>query len=128
MIRADYEFVSLNDQQPIDPVERNRAREAARLVAELLSQREEYVLQRRLDKRLWMPTAKWHTGQPFYDYARALLNDDTNTIELLRLYAQQFSGYALWSMSKGEGQALPPHDRTTTSDGSTRKTLPGNIL
>ncbi|HEY7391304.1 MAG TPA: putative sugar O-methyltransferase [Bryobacteraceae bacterium] len=116
MIGADYDFVSLNDQKPIDQVERNWARDASRLVGTLLNQREHYILQRGLDETLWMPTANWHSGQPFYDYARALLDDDTDTIELLRLYAQQFSGYALWSMSKGEGQALPPHERTAIEE------------
>jgi hypothetical protein len=113
MTCAEYDFISLKDQEPIDPIERNWAREASHLVGTLLSQREQYIFQRGLDKALWLPDANWHAGQRFYDNAKALLNDDTNTIELLRLYAQQFSGYALWAMSRRQGQPLPPNDRAT---------------
>ena len=106
-------FVSLDGQEPLSAAEHERARDASAFVRALLDQREDYVARHALNREVWMPAANWEPGQRFYNGARELLAGNAGTIELLRIYAQQFSGYALWCMSKGTGTPLPPLNRQT---------------
>src|SRR5262249_15520373 len=105
------EFVFFADQAPLTPTELSSANTAAAYVRKLFEQRDDYVSRHGLDRDIWMPAANWHSGQPFYRYASELLNGNATAIELLRIYAQQFTGYALWCMSKGPDTPLPPLDR-----------------
>jgi putative sugar O-methyltransferase len=111
MNRAGSNYVSLRDQQPISVDDALRAKAACLYVRSLVDQRGTYIESHGLDRDVWMPAANWHAGQSFYRYAEELLAGNTDLIDLLRIYSQQFSGNALWSMTSGDGQTLPPLER-----------------
>ena len=104
-------FISLAEQEPLSPQDCRHAQSAIRYVRSALDRRESYIESHGLSREVWMPAGNWHEYQPFYQYAKELLGGNTLAIEFLRLYAQQFSGNALWAMTHCGGQALPPLDR-----------------
>ena len=110
MIDNYYRLVSLKDQHPISSADMQRANEASSSVRNLLDERQQYITKHGLDRDVWMPAANWHSQQAFYAYAMQLIRAEPESIRLLRIYSQQFSGYALWCMSRAAGVGFPPPD------------------
>jgi hypothetical protein len=108
---SNYPFVSLSDQKPLTQAQLARAGESVRYVRNLVDSRARYLADHSLEPAIWMPSSIWGVEHALHRAARALLDGDRHTIEFLRIYSQQFTGVALWSMSKGEGQPLAPMDR-----------------
>jgi hypothetical protein len=99
-------FISLSDQEPLTEAERARAVHMAGWVKGLLENRDLRIAQLRLDPCIWRPAANWGEWQAFYEAAHSLMRGEN--VEWLRLWSQQFTGYALWSMRRGG--ALAPKD------------------
>jgi SAM-dependent methyltransferase len=103
---ARLQFISLSDQQVLSEMELARGMGAAEKVSEFLQNRETRIKQLGLDPAIWLPAANWGGDQAFYESSRRLMRGEN--IEWLRLFAQQFTGYALWSLRRAG--PLPPDD------------------
>lgn len=123
-----YPFASLESQRPIEEEELPLIEEARQQVRNLLEQRERYIHARGLSPAIWLPAANWRVEQAFYAPASALLAGDRHTAELLRLYSQQFTGCALWCMSRDPGQPLAPEDRAAIEENLSRVVMPEGLL
>src|SRR5579863_3370987 len=102
--RADG-FVFLRDQQPLSAEELDLSRQVVGWVRDVLDSRPGRLAEAGLDPAIWMPAGNWDVCQPFYDGVRMLLNGEN--FDYLRLFAQQFTGYHLFSLGELRGHPMP---------------------
>jgi putative sugar O-methyltransferase len=97
-------FVFLRDQQPLTPQEWAGVEAGLAYARQAHDQRDERVRALGLDPEVWLPAANWDRRRVFYRNFEALY--DRRNVPLLRIYAQQFTGYRLCSLG-GSIDAVP---------------------
>ena len=104
-------FVTPRQNRPLSEAEFQRAKLICREVAHLISNRARYVEENGLDTDFCLPDANWKGEGDrgwLYHGTTALLREDYEIINNLRLFSQIFSGYSLLEMTAFPRRAVPP--------------------
>lgn len=99
------EFIYLKDQVPLSQQEKKAALAAGQWADEILNSRSNRLDELNLDKEVGEPGANWEGDKAFYRFTRAITSGEV--LDKLRLFSQQFTGYALHQMSREVGVSVP---------------------
>lgn len=102
-------MVLLNDQEPLDAEQLQRANGIIDWIDEVIDARPRYIEQYGLDRAIHFPQAVWalDDGQGLYDGFRAVASRDPRVLNNLRLWSQQFTGYRLLTMEPASCRPFP---------------------
>ena len=101
---------SANDR--LSNAEFDRARSICSDIRAIISARTGYIDENGLDTEFCFPGANWEGDweeNPLYRGTVALLREDYEVINNLRLFSQVFSGYSLLEMKDARGLLVPDH-------------------
>ena len=103
-------FVTPRANERLTGPEFQRAREICREVRALVSGRADYVRAQGLDAEVWTPGGIWAgewQSTPLYRGTVALLREEYEVIDNLRLFSQVYTGYSLIEMKGARGLDVP---------------------
>lgn len=104
-------FVAPGSNEPLSHAEFERARAICGDIRALIAGRGRYVQENGLDSEFCLPGANWRGAWEkgaLYRGTAALLREDYQTLNHLRLFCQCFSGYSLLDMRRARIGSLPP--------------------
>lgn len=105
-------FATPSGSERLSPEEFERARAICREIRAVIAERARYVDENRLDPEFCLPGALWKGSWEYsscYRGTAALLREDYDVINNLRLFSQVFTGYSLIDMQDARG--IVPPDR-----------------
>ena len=106
-------FIHLRDLSQLSPQEFERACSVVKDVQLLRDQRSKVIMKQNLDTDIAMPAGAWvFSGpMPIYELFEIVTNCDYKTINNLRLYSYNFSGFYLADLATEQGcqQYAPPN-------------------
>lgn len=105
-------FVTPWDNQRLTEAEFDQARRICRDIQALILGRERYIEGNRLDPEFCIPGAQWKGNwkkSELYRGTAALLREEYDVINNLRLFSQVFTGYSLVEMKPAHGITPPDH-------------------
>lgn len=103
-------FAAPSGSEPLSPGEFDRARVICREIRAVIADRPRYVEENRLDPEFCLPGARWKGNWEDswrYRGTVALLCEDYDVLNNLRLFSQVFTGYSLVDMNDARG-TVPP--------------------
>jgi hypothetical protein len=111
-------FISLDDQQPLTDEELTIAHRCRLWAVGEVERRYAYLLDNDLPPELWMPQAGWNCSRLIYEGFRTLGRGEH--LSYLRLYARQFTGYALYALGNAGRRPIPSDNDLATLDEQLR--------
>ena len=101
--------VRLSDLRAISSAEHTKARSICEQIQRIVSSRNDYVVQHKLDTEIAIPGANWSEDaeNAIHSLYRLVVKCDYEVINRLRFYTQPFTGYELASLSLGHGKGIP---------------------
>ena len=103
-------FTTRSSNQRLSDTEFDRARSICRDIRALIAGRARYIEANGLDAEFCIPGANWRgdwENSPLYRGTAALLREDYDVLNNLRLFSQVFTGYSLIKMEDARGTLIP---------------------